>query len=101
MDKRRMHDVSGRPLVEQLFAHEIHVRCHVTENLAVGIAEVVEVAVAVGRGEEAVLGATAIADEVPFAGVALGWQGIVLSLAEGLLASAVHHGREAVVVNVS
>ena len=67
--------------------HGLHRRCDVIEEGAVALAQVVQAGVAGGGGEEARLGATAVADEAHFAVAAVLRQLVAFVGAEAALST--------------
>ena len=85
----------------QLVGHEVHGGSGVGEEGAVGGAEIVERGIGLAGGEEAVLGAAAVAGEEPLALAALLGETVALGASEIGLAMAVGEGRERCVVDVA
>ena len=96
-----IHHVGRGALGQVFLLHEVHVWGHVAEEFPVAGAEVVEARLSVGRAGEAVLGTVAVAGEEPFTLLALAGQGVVFGLAETLLAFAVHHLHQCLLVDVA
>ncbi len=71
------------------------------KDATVGGAEVVETRFAIGSCAEAILGAASIAGKAPFALAALVGQTIALGCTECVLAGAVHHGSNAVLMDIA
>ena len=71
------------------------------EELAVALAQIVEAVLAVSCHAEKVLGAAAIAGKLPFAFTALAGQTVALGGTEFPLALAVHHGSDAIAVDIA
>jgi hypothetical protein len=82
---KKLHDVCGGTLAAQFACHEAHIWVDVIEEQFVAGTEVIQAELAIGGGEEAMLGAFTVAGEAHFAIAAVLGQCIVFILAEGYL----------------
>ena len=71
------------------------------EVLSIALAEIIQSGLAVAVGGEAVLGALAMTGEEELALATLAREGVVLYLAEGVLALAIEHGGEGLLTDVA
>src|SRR5713226_7776084 len=76
-----LHDVRRRPALAKLLRHELHVRIDVVKKHLVARAQVVQSLFAIGRANEAVLGALAVTSEAYLALATITRQRIELVLA--------------------
>ena len=95
------HHISWWLFIHQFFFHEVHIGSYVAEELAVALAQIVEAVLTVSCHAETVLWAAAIAGKLPFTFTALVGQTVTFGGTEFPLALAVHHGSDAIAVDIA
>ena len=96
-----LHHIGRRTLGQQLSFHEVHVRCHMGEELMITLAEIIQSRLSILGHGKAVLRALTIASKQKLALTALLRKRLLLVLTKGLLAFAIHHFYQGLFVDIT